>query len=69
MKKLKMIFALTILSLISVGTMTANDSMSTKVSESEDFRCKIVHKENGVRIKVVADTCEEAIEAIKILTR
>lgn len=34
---------------------------------SEDGRCKIVHKEDGVKIKVVADTCDEARETMELL--
>ncbi|PIQ47443.1 MAG: hypothetical protein COW03_15060 [Cytophagales bacterium CG12_big_fil_rev_8_21_14_0_65_40_12] len=34
------------------------------ISSSDYWSCKIVAKKNGVRLKVVADTCDEARETM-----
>lgn len=68
MKKIKSVFLIALFAL-GFSTVGANNHKATVETSEDAFRCKIVHKENGVKIKVVADTCEEAIEAIKILTQ
>jgi len=65
MKKLKNVaLAFILLSSLSSYAYVPSD---TDVEEDK-FRCKIVATtEDGTRIKVVADTCDEAVAAIKAL--